>query len=38
MTTHVLQPEIWVDQYADYLFNYAVSRVSDAEIAKDLVL
>ncbi|ALM07914.1 MULTISPECIES: sigma-70 family RNA polymerase sigma factor [Sediminicola] len=37
MTTHVLQPEIWVDQYADYLFNYAVSRVSDAEIAKDLV-
>ncbi len=37
MTTHVLQPETWVDQYADYLFNYAVSRVSDAEIAKDLV-
>ena len=37
MTTHVLQPNIWVDQYADYLFNYAVSRVSDAEIAKDLV-
>ncbi|MEB8330027.1 sigma-70 family RNA polymerase sigma factor [Flavobacteriaceae bacterium KMM 6897] len=37
MTTHVLQPKIWVDQYADYLFNYAVSRVSDAEIAKDLV-
>ncbi|MEJ1223038.1 sigma-70 family RNA polymerase sigma factor [Sediminicola sp. 1XM1-17] len=37
MTTHVLQPEFWVDQYADYLFNYAVSRVSDSEIAKDLV-
>ncbi len=37
MTTHVLQPETWVDQYADYLFNYAVSRVSDVEIAKDLV-
>lgn len=37
MTTHVLQPKIWVDQYADYLFNYAISRVSDAEIAKDLV-
>ncbi|MFT7064897.1 MAG: RNA polymerase sigma-70 factor (ECF subfamily) [Sediminicola sp.] len=37
MTNHVLQPKIWVDQYADYLFNYAVSRVSDAEIAKDLV-
>lgn len=37
MTNHVLQPKIWVDHYADYLFNYAVSRVSDTEIAKDLV-
>ena len=37
METHQLHPENWVDQYADYLFNYAVSRVSDAELAKDLV-
>ncbi len=37
MVAHELQPENWVDQYADYLFNYAVARVSDAEIAKDLV-
>jgi len=37
MATYKLHPEIWVDQYADYLFNYAVARVSDAEIAKDLV-
>ncbi|MBR9854549.1 MAG: sigma-70 family RNA polymerase sigma factor [Algicola sp.] len=37
MAEHKLQPNTWVDQYADYLFNYAVSRVSDAEIAKDLV-
>ncbi len=37
METHQLHPENWVDQYADYLFNYAVSRVSDSEIAKDLV-
>ncbi|MHA7865304.1 sigma-70 family RNA polymerase sigma factor [Flagellimonas marinaquae] len=37
MAKHQLQPDNWVDQYADYLFNYAVSRVSDAEIAKDLV-
>jgi len=37
MTKHKLQPDTWVDQYADYLFNYAVSRVSDTEIAKDLV-
>lgn len=37
MATHVLHPENWVDRYADYLFNYAVTRVSDSEIAKDLV-
>ena len=37
MQTHELKPEHWVDNYADYLFNYAVGRVSDAEIAKDLV-
>tara|TARA_R110000868_G_scaffold86347_8_gene242242 strand:- start:46302 stop:46862 length:561 start_codon:yes stop_codon:yes gene_type:complete len=37
MTSHSLYPETWVDQYADYLFNYAVTRVSDSEIAKDIV-
>jgi RNA polymerase sigma-70 factor (ECF subfamily) len=37
MPKNQLHPDTWVDQYADYLFNYAVSRVSDAEIAKDLV-
>ena len=37
MTKHQLNPENWVDRYADYLFNFAVARVSDAEIAKDLV-
>ncbi|GLU43810.1 sigma-70 family RNA polymerase sigma factor [Allomuricauda sp. NBRC 101325] len=37
MAKHQLHPENWVDQHADYLFNYAVGRVSDAEIAKDLV-
>ncbi|EAR02153.1 sigma-70 family RNA polymerase sigma factor [Maribacter sp. HTCC2170] len=37
METHQLHPETWVDQYADYLFNFAVARVSDAELAKDLV-
>jgi len=37
MEAHQLHPENWVDQYADYLFNYVVSRVSDAELAKDLV-
>ncbi len=37
MAENSLQPENWVDAYADYLFNYAISRISDAEIAKDLV-
>ncbi len=37
MTTHILNPDSWVDLYADYLFNYAVARVNDTETAKDLV-
>lgn len=37
MASHQLNPDNWVDLYADYLFNYAVGRVSSAEIAKDLV-
>ena len=37
MAENVLNPDNWIDSYADYLFNYAVARVSDAEIAKDLV-
>lgn len=37
MEERSLHPDTWVDRYADYLFNYAVSRVGDAERAKDLV-
>jgi len=37
MTVHKLNPNSWVDAYADYLFNYAIGRVSNAEVAKDLV-
>ncbi len=37
MIPHQLEPKLWVDNYADYLFNFAVGRVSDAEVAKDLV-
>lgn len=32
-----LEPKQWIDNYADYLFNYAVARVSNVDIAKDLV-
>ncbi|MGB7396076.1 MAG: sigma-70 family RNA polymerase sigma factor [Pricia sp.] len=32
-----LNPDRWIDDYADYLFNYAIGRINDAEIVKDLV-
>ncbi len=34
---HTLTPEKWVDNQADYLFNYAITRVNNHEVAKDLV-
>lgn len=37
MTAHSLHPETWVDRYADYLYNYTISRLGDEELAKDLV-
>lgn len=30
-------PESWVDQYGDYLFGYALSRMGDPAVAEDLV-
>lgn len=33
----ILNPDKWIDNYADYLFNYAVVRVNDSDLAKDLV-
>lgn len=35
--SHSLHPEQWVDRYADYLYNYTIGRVSDHEVAQDLV-
>jgi len=37
MAKHTLDPNKWIDNYADYLFNYTISRVSDREMAQDLV-
>ena len=34
---HKLNPSKWVDLYADYLYNYTISRVNDTIIAEDLV-
>lgn len=37
MESNLLKPEDWIDLYADYLFNYTITRVNDREIAQDLV-
>ncbi len=34
---HTLNPNKWIDLYADYLYNYAVTRVDGQDLAKDLV-
>jgi RNA polymerase sigma-70 factor (ECF subfamily) len=34
---HMLEPHGWVARYADYLYSYAVTRINDEEMAKDLV-
>ncbi len=36
-TTSLLQPARWVDNYGDYLYNYAYFRVNKQELAEDLV-
>lgn len=36
-TKHSLNPDKWIDLHADYLFHYTNSRISDSEMAKDLV-
>ncbi|MBT8269055.1 MAG: sigma-70 family RNA polymerase sigma factor [Bacteroidia bacterium] len=37
MPSHEINPDKWIEQYSDYLFNFTISRVSDREIAQDLV-
>jgi len=37
MPDHKIDPNTWIDLYSDYLFNYTITRVSDREIAQDLV-
>lgn len=31
------EPELWVDQYGNYMYRYALSRVPDPETAQELV-
>jgi RNA polymerase sigma-70 factor (TIGR02943 family) len=37
MPDHQINPNKWIDLYADYLFNYTISRVNDRDRAQDLV-
>ena len=37
MAKHKINPNDWIKLYSDYLFNYTITRVSDREIAQDLV-
>lgn len=37
MPSHQIDPNKWIDLYSDYLFNYTITRVSDRDIAQDLV-
>jgi len=37
LATSLLNPHKWVDNHADYLYAYAISRISDDEQARDLV-
>ena len=34
---HALTPNEWIDNYADYLYNFTISRVNNSDLAKDLV-
>ncbi len=37
IATHTLSPDLWVENYADYLYNYTIVRVNDEDLSKDLV-
>lgn len=37
ITQKILQPEAWIDNYSDMLYRFAVLRVTDKELAKDIV-
>jgi RNA polymerase sigma-70 factor (ECF subfamily) len=37
VSIHTLDPHGWVARHADYLYAYAVTRISDEELARDIV-
>ena len=34
---HQLEPEKWVERYSDYLYSFALSRLSRKDVAEDMV-
>ena len=36
-STHTIDPHKWVARYADYLYNYALKRIKNEDLARDLV-
>ena len=36
-SNHTLNPDLWVHNYADYLYNFTMSRINKEAISKDLV-
>lgn len=37
MSANQLEPQLWVDRYSDYLYNYTIVRVNDHVVAQDLI-
>ncbi|MBL4663091.1 MAG: sigma-70 family RNA polymerase sigma factor [Flavobacteriaceae bacterium] len=37
MPINTLNPNLWVDKYSDYLYNYTIVRVNDHAVAQDLI-
>jgi RNA polymerase sigma-70 factor (TIGR02943 family) len=37
LTDQQVNPHKWVENYADYLYAYAITRIRDEELARDLV-
>lgn len=37
LNTYTCDPKNWVVNYADYLYNYAITRLNDDEVVRDLV-
>ncbi len=33
----VFSPEAWVDKHGDYLYNYAMQRLHDRELAEEMI-